>query len=199
LYFGASAGLWVGDGAPLPCAVVAPPAEEEDAFDAVSVPPAAAAGWRFAVPCLVDVAVPLFFACDEPAFFDVLDAVPSEEGRLVADELLLVVLVAEPLVLVAALVVFVVFGAEPLAFVAGLVVAGLVAAGVVAAGAEVAGAEVAALVGVWLVVVVVVVVEVWSEESDDDPECCCETQVWYELIRDHSVQCAVVIRSPSLS
>ena len=81
-------------------------------------------------------------------------------------------------------------------FVVVLVVDGLVAVGLVAAEFVVEGLVVAPLDGAGVAVAAAVLVGVGVAVGC--PACCCAFHVSYELIRDHSVQCAVSRSSPSL-
>lgn len=214
--FGVPAGLGVELAASSACGFAAAP--DEDALDAAAgalllpaadAPPVvgSAAVDRFvAVLRFAGQAVdlPRVPPCDEPEL-GVLDVLDSREEEPVVVAAVLVLVAGPPLV-VAELWVFAaglsVLIAEPLVFEAERVVlvAGLVVAGLVAAGAAAAGLVVAVPVVVVLVPVGAALAELVVGAVDGDvPCCCCATQVSYELIRDHSVQCAVLTSSPCSS
>jgi hypothetical protein len=154
---------------------------------------AAVAASSVAVPSFVGaaVAVPFLSADDEVVSFDVLDVVLPEEG-LVVEEFVVEELLVEELFVLELLVeeLLVV-----LRFVEGLLVVELVVEefveGVVVDEFVVDGLVVALLVGAGVAVAELVGVGVGVAAF------CCACQVSNELIRDHSVQLAVVIRSPS--
>jgi len=207
LYFGALAALGADEEPAAPCEVVAAPEEVvlDPAPGAVLVAPAAdappaagvAAVDRF-VPELrcVGEAVDLLlrFLTGDEAVSGVSDVVPREDDVVLVERF--VVVVAEGWRFAAT---FWIFFAEPLVFdtaLVDLVVAKPVVAGLVAAGAAFAALGVAVLVVVVLDVVGAALAELVVVEPDGDAACCWATQVSYELIRDHSVQCAVLISAP---